>query len=229
MIAAYLNELAGALAFDPALASRVVREAREHLTDAAAEDEGEDRDEAERRAVARFGDPRDLAAQFAAVSLARQAWRVGIVIVLAIVVALAMMKARLVWYALVQWTIADDARAAAGLVLSVNRYAVWIAVLIGLGALFHVGRRRAPARFHAGYRSHLRRATLLFSCATAALAVSVIGDFILATLRMGMKFTTDTIIPVVSLSVEIASVAVIVIMIAKASRAMARTAGSFGA
>ena len=39
MIAAYLNELAGALAFDPALATRVVTEAREHLADAAAEDD----------------------------------------------------------------------------------------------------------------------------------------------------------------------------------------------
>ena len=48
MIAAYLSKLAGALAFDPALAARVVIEAREHLTDAAAEDACVDRDEAER-------------------------------------------------------------------------------------------------------------------------------------------------------------------------------------
>ena len=60
MIAAYLSKLAGALAFDPALAARVVIEAREHLTDAAAEDACVDRDEAERRAVARFGDPATL-------------------------------------------------------------------------------------------------------------------------------------------------------------------------
>jgi hypothetical protein len=229
MIAAYLNELAGALAFDPALASRVVTEAREHLADAAAEGDGEDREEAERRAVARFGDPRELAAQFAAVSLARQAWRVGVVIVLAIVVALAMMKARLAWYALVQWTIADDARAVAGLVLSINRYAFWIAVLIGLGALFHIGRRRAPAYLHAEYRTHLRRATLLFSAATVALAVSVAGDLILTALRVGANLTSDAIIPVASLSVEIGSVLAIVIMITNASRLMARTAGALGA
>jgi hypothetical protein len=41
-------------------------------------------------------------------------------------------------------------RAAAGLVLSVNRCAFWLAALIGLGALFHAGRRRAPNRLHAG-------------------------------------------------------------------------------
>ena len=226
MIAAYLSELAGALAFDPALASRVVTEAREHLVDAAAEDDSGNRDEAERRAVARFGDPRELAAQFATVSLARQAWRVGVVIVLAIVVAMAMMKARLVWYALVQWTIADDARAAAAIVLSVNRCAFWVAVLIGLGSLFHVGRRAAPARLHAGYRSHLRRATLLFSAATVALAVSVTGDLILMALRV--KLTLDSIIPIASVAVEIGSVAFLIVMIARASRLMARTAGALG-
>lgn len=226
MIAAYLSKLAGALAFDPALAARVVIEAREHLTDAAAEDACVDRDEAERRAVARFGDPRDLAAEFAAVALARQAWRVGVVIVLAILVALAMMKARLAWYALVQWTIADDARAVASVVLFVNRYAFWLAVLIGLGSLFHVGRRTAPARLHAGYRSHLRRATLLFSAATLALAVSVTGDLILMALRV--KLTPDSIVPIASVAVEIGSVAFLIVMIARASRLMARTAGALG-
>lgn len=226
MIAAYLKELSGALAFDPALATRVVTEAREHLADAAAEDDGEDRDEAERRAVARFGDPRELAAQFAAVSLARQAWRVGIVVVLAILMALAMMKARLAWYALVQWTIADDARTAAGVVLSVNRYAFWMAVVIGLGALFHIGRRRAPARLHAGYRTHMRRATVLFAATTAALAVSVASDLILLVFRL--QLTAASVIPIASLAVEIGSVAILIVMIARASRLMARTATSFG-
>lgn len=229
MIAAYLKELAGALAFDPALASRVVTEAREHLVDAAAEDACEDRDEAERRAVARFGDPRELAAEFAVVSLARQAWRIGVIIALSIVVAMAMMKARLAWYALVQWTIADDARAAAGVVLSVNRYAFWIAVLAGLGALFYLARRRAPARLHVGYRIHLRRATLLFSTATAALAVSAICDLILMALRTGAGLTSDAIVPLATLSIEIGCVALVIVMIARASRLMAHTAGAFGA
>ncbi len=145
---------------------------------------------------------------------------------LAIVVAMAMMKARLVWYALVQWTIADDARAVAAIVLSVNRYAFWVAVLIGLGSLFHVGRRTAPARLHAEYRSHLRRATLLFSAATVALAVSVTGDLILMALRV--KLTLDSIIPIASVAVEIGSVAFLIVMIARASRLMARTAGALG-
>jgi hypothetical protein len=227
MIAAYLRELADALAFDPALASRVVTEAGEHLADAAAEDGIEDREEAERRAAARFGDPLELAAGFAAISLASQARRVGFVIALAIVVVLAMMKTRVAWYALVQWTMAEDARAAAGIVLTINRYAFWIAVVLGIGALLHVGRRSAPARIHAEYRTHLRRAALLFSGATAALAVSVIGDLILTTLRVGMDISTDSVIPIASLSIEIGCIAIVIFMIAKASRRMAQAGRSF--
>jgi hypothetical protein len=229
MIAAYLRELAEALAFDPALASRVVTEAREHLSDAAAEDEIADRDEAERRAVARFGDPRELAAQFAAISLARQARRVGAVIVLAIVIVTAMMKARVAWYAFVAWTMPEDARAVAGIVLEVNRYAFWMAVLIGIGAFLHIGLHSTPTRVHARYRRQLRRAALLCSAAAAALAVSVTGDFILTALRVGIEFSREAVVPIASLSIEIASIAVVIFMIATATRRMVRTAHSFGA
>ena len=226
MIAAYLKELADALAFDPALASRVVTEVRDHLADAAAEHDIDDREEAESRAVARFGDPRELAAQFAAISLARQARRVGVVIVLAIVTVMAMMKARVAWYALVKWTIAEDAQTVAGIVLTINRYAFWIAVVTGLGALFHTGWRSVPTRVHAEYRTHLRRAALLFSGATAALAVSVIGDLILTSLRVGMALSGESIIPVASMSIEIGCIVTIIFMIASASRRTARTAAS---
>jgi hypothetical protein len=75
----------------------------------------------------------------------------------------------------------------------------------------------------------MRRATLLFSAATAALAVSVVGDLILTALRVGASLTSDAIIPIASLSVEIGSVVAIVIMIANAARLMARTAGALGA
>jgi hypothetical protein len=94
MIAAYLKRLSDALEFDPALASHVVAETREHLVDAADQESIDDREEAERRAVDRFGDPRALAAQFAAISLARHARRVGVGVVLAIVTIMVMMKTR---------------------------------------------------------------------------------------------------------------------------------------
>jgi HAAS domain-containing protein len=228
MISVYLKELADALAFDPALASRVVAEAREHLSDVADEDHIADRDEAERRAVARFGDPHELAAQFAAISLARQARRVGLVIVLAILIVLTMMKARVAWYALVAWAMPEDARAVAGIVFEVNRYAFWMAVVIGIGALLDIALRSTPERVSAGYRRQLRRAALLASAATAALAVSVTGDLILTALRVGTEFSTASAIPIASLSVEIALVAGVIFMIAATARRMARASGAFG-
>ena len=229
MIAAYLRELEGGLAFDPALASRVVAEVREHLADAAAEDEIADRDEAEQRAVVRFGDPRELAAQFAAISLARQARRVGLVMVLAILLVLAMMKARVAWYALVAWTMPEDARAVAGIVFEVNRYAFWMAVVIGIGAFLYIGLRNAPMRVDAGYRRQLRRAALLFWVAATALSVSVTGDLILTALRVGIGFSSEAVIPIASLSIEIALVAAVVFTTATTARRMARTASAFGA
>jgi hypothetical protein len=218
MIAAYLKQLADALAFDPPLAARVVAEARDHLADALAEEDIEDRAEAERRTVARFGDPRELAAQFAAISLARRTRRVGIGIVLAIIAVMLMMKARVAWYAALQWTMAEEARATASLVLTINRYAFWSAVVIGIGALVYVGRRKTPARLHADYRRHLRHAALLFAGAAAALGVSVTGDLILTALRVGTDLSADSLIPIVTMSIELACIAAVTWMIANAAR-----------
>ena len=223
MIAAYLKALADALAFDPALAARVVAEARDHLTDAVAEEDIEDRAEAERRAVARFGDPRELAAQFVAISLARRTRRVGIGVVLATIAVMLMMNARVAWYAAVQWTMAEDARALAGIVLTIDRYAFWAAIVLGIGALVYVGRRKTPTRVHPRYRTHLRRAAFLFAGATAALAVSVIGDLVLTALRVGTELSADALIPIATMSIEIASIAVVACMLAHATRRAAMT------
>src|SRR6478752_6702716 len=105
MIATYLEELAGALSFDPALSRRVAREVEDHLREAIEADAAGDREEAERRAVAGFGEPRALAVQFAAVSLARRTRRVGLAVVLAVVAVLAAMKARVAWYAAMEWAL----------------------------------------------------------------------------------------------------------------------------
>jgi hypothetical protein len=201
MIAAYLKRLSDALEFDPALASHVVAETREHLVDAADQESIDDREEAERRAVDRFGDPRALAAQFAAISLARHARRVGVGVVLAIVTIMVMMKTRVAWYAFVQWTLADDARATAATIHSISRYSFWLAATFGIGTLIYIGRRRTP----------------------------IIGDLILTGLRIEMERSAEAVIPIASLSIEIASIAILVFMIANASRRTAQMAKLFGA
>src|SRR5262244_2013950 len=94
VISAYVERLARALDFDPALSRCVRREVEDHLWEAVAADPTGDRLEAERRAVAHFGDPHVIAAQFAVVSLAKQARRVGVAAVLVIAAVFIVMKAR---------------------------------------------------------------------------------------------------------------------------------------
>jgi hypothetical protein len=67
VISDYLDSLAGALRFNRSLSGRVRQEVEDHLREAVAADPTRSGGEAERRAIARFGDPRILAAQLALV------------------------------------------------------------------------------------------------------------------------------------------------------------------
>jgi hypothetical protein len=73
VISEYVELLADKLSFDRSLSRYVRQEVEDHLWEAVAADDLGNTPEAQRRAVANFGDPDVIAAQFAAVSLARQA------------------------------------------------------------------------------------------------------------------------------------------------------------
>ena len=68
-ITAYLDELARELAFDPGLSRRVRHEVHDHLCESVDAEPGEAADGAEERAVARFGHPREIAAQYRALAI----------------------------------------------------------------------------------------------------------------------------------------------------------------
>jgi hypothetical protein len=70
MIQDYLDGLSRELDFDRSLARCVRQEVEDHLWEAVAADPTGNLLEAQRRAVANFGDARVIAAQFAVVSLA---------------------------------------------------------------------------------------------------------------------------------------------------------------
>jgi HAAS len=223
MISAYLRELADALRFDPPLARAVVQEVKDHLREAAAAEPIDDHQEAERRAIAKFGDARELAVQFAAVSLARWTRRAGIAIVLAIVAVMVMMKARVAWYAIMQRTMSDDARAIAAVVLAIDRYAFWISAIIGIAALIQISCYRTPVHLHTGYRRHLYRSVFLFAGATTALFVSVMSDIVLTMLQIGMTWSSESIVPIISISLEIACVVGIALLTVASRVHVART------
>jgi len=213
MISNYLDALADALSFDQSLSRCVRQEVEDHLRESVAADPIDDRLEAERHAVANFGDPHVLAAQFAVVALARRTRRIGVAVALAIAGVFGAMKARVAWYGVVQWTTHEEARALDARVLSIDRFAFWSAVVVGLGALGYINRDRIPAVFHPGCRKELRRALLLCVSATGFLVVSVMSDGVLTALQLGTDLCPASVIPIISMAIEIVCVGVVVFLI----------------
>lgn len=210
MIEPYLELLARELDFDRSLSRCVRQEVEDHLWQAVAADTAENRLEAQQRAVASFGDARTIAAQFAVISLARRSRRTGIAAVLAIGAVLMAMKVRVAWYAALQWAIGDDMRAVSGWVLRVDRYAFWLALIIGLGGFAYIRSRHIPVTLHRSYLKQLRRFLLLCGLAATALVISVLSDAVLTALQLrGTEWSASCLVPMLSMAIEIACVGVL--------------------
>ena len=211
LISDYVERLARELAFDRPLSLCVQREVDDHLWEAVAADPTDDRREAERRAIANFGDPRAIAAQFAVLSLAKQSRRAGIAAVVGIAGVFVAMKARVAWYAATQWALSEDMKALSGIIAAVDRYAFWSAVVAGLAGWAYICSCRVPAAFAASYRKQLRRFFLLCVVATAALVGCVASDAVLTALRLSeTEVSVRFFIPILSLAFEIACAGVLV-------------------
>ena len=225
MISHYLGQLAHELDFDPSLSRQVTQEVEDHLWQAVESDPVADRLEAERRAVAKFGDPRDIAAQFAAVSLAAHARRVGLAAVLVIAAVFIVMKARLAWYGVVPFPLAEETRALAEMVLAIDRWAFWLAVMAGLAGWMYIDSRRLPGGFSREYSVRLRRFSLLCSAAAVALVVCVAADGVLTSLRLiGAQWSVALVVPLFSVAIEIVCAGVLVSYLRAMARRAARTA-----
>jgi len=204
VITAYVARLACALAFDPSLARCVRREVEDHLWEAVAAHPTGDRLEAERHAVAHFGDPQVLAAQFAAASLAKHARRVGVAAVVMITAVFLVMKARLTWYAVMQCPAVDQMGALGAIVSSIDRYAFWLSVFVGIAGWVYIDSRRIPVAFTREYRGQLSRFVLLCAAAAGALIASVLSDGVLTSLRLvGTRWSLDVLMPLVSMAIEV--------------------------
>jgi HAAS len=206
----YLDALATALSFDPSLSRRVRREVEDHLLDAIAADPARDRSEAEGRAVARFGEPHAIAAEFARVSAARQARSLAAAIVVMVFVVFIAMKTRVAWYAATRWTMAEDMRPASEIVLLIDRYAFWTSVILAVAGFAYMVGRRIPPVLHRARDRHLRHVSLLCTIATAALVVSVISDGLLTAfwLREAL-LRAESLVPLISMAFEVACVGVL--------------------
>ena len=97
VIEQYVANLRRQLDFDPALAERLASEVEDHLRDAVEADPAGPSIEAERRAVERFGLAREIAGQFAAEAVDRQARRTWLTLLVAVVVTFVAMRLRIMW------------------------------------------------------------------------------------------------------------------------------------
>jgi hypothetical protein len=225
MIPDFLESLARELDFDRSLSRCVRQEVEDHLWEAVAADSTGNTLQAQRRAIANFGDARAIAAQFAVVSLAQRTRRAGIATVLVIAGDLIAMKARVAWYAAAQWGISDDMRALRGLVILIDRYAFWMSVIIGLGALAYILSREIPAAFYPAFRRQLRCFSLLCSATAAALLVSVVSDGVLTALQVrGMEPSAEIWVAIFTMAVEVACVGFLAFHIRSNTRRAASTA-----
>jgi len=225
VISDYVDQIAGELIFDRSLSRCVRQEVEDHLWEAVAADPTENMLEAQQRAIANFGDARTIAAQFAVISLAKHSRRVGAAAILVIAGVFIVMKARLAWYVAMQWAMSEDMRAISGIVVSIDRYAFWLSVIIGLGGLAYISSGRIPSSFHPAYRKQLRRFSLLCMIATAALVVSVISDGVLTALQLfGTELSAEFLVPIFSMAIEIACAGVLVFYIRSITQRTASTA-----
>jgi len=212
-VADYLEALTRELSFDRPLAHRVRQEVEDHLWEATAAN-GDTSIEAQARAVRSFGEAREIAGQYAALSLLLQARRSGAIIVLASGALYIAMKGRVAWYGLMQWAMSDTLQPVGKVVLAVDR-----AVLGAIGWAYISSRRVSP-RFHASCRAQLKRGLLLAMAAACPMVVSVTADAMVTALRLLEERPPVSVfmVPLLSIGIEVAFAAVLVTTIGKTLR-----------
>jgi hypothetical protein len=225
VISDYLKALADAFRFDRSLSRCVLQEVEDHLREAAAADPTCEGIEAERRAIANFGDPDVIAAQFASISLARQARSAGAVLILIIATVFVTMKTRVVWYIVTQWTVCDDMAAVIGIAASIDGYSFWFSVIIGIGGFAYITSRRISPVLDEGYRKQLRFSFILCLVATASLSVSVVSDGVLTALQLrGTEFCAGSLVPILTMAIEVGGIGILAFQIRHMMRRVTSTA-----
>ena len=226
MIPEYLATLTAALSFDARLAQRVRREFADHLAEAVAADPSSDRAEAERRAVARCGDPQAIAAELAVTLLARRTQRLALWLVLVLLGVLLAMKGHVAFYALMQWGVPDAMRPVAAALGTVARYTFLTAAAVGAASAAYGIRRRHPSSYlHTRFARHLHRFCLLAGTAAVALVVCILVDAVLAAIRLGsLQPSAAFIVPVASIAFEFAGAAALIVLIGTLLRRARSTA-----
>ena len=117
------------------------------------------------------------------------------------------MKARVAWYDWMRWEPTPDYRAVSAFALPIDHYATMLAILCALIGCAYIATRRAPSRVDWSYRKQLNRCIVLCGASAIALFLCVAADAALTGVRLsGTQWCAVTVVPVFSLTVEIAAV-----------------------
>src|SRR5262245_9340176 len=109
-----------------------------------------------------------------------------------------------------KWAMAEDMRPAGEIVLRIDRYAFWTAVILGLAGFAYMVARRAPLALRRAHDRQLRRFALLCTLATAALVVSVISDGFLTAFQLrDALLRAEALVPILTMAFEVACVGVL--------------------
>jgi len=219
LIADFAQQLADELRFDAALARRARVEVEDHLWEAVAHDATGGSPDAQQQAIAAFGHPRELARQYVAASLVSQVRRGTAAIGLTMVVVFAAMKARSLWYGLVQWEPTQHLQAAGAIGLPIDRFAFALAFALALLALVYVNTRWTAADSEMPLGRALSRCIALWGAASLAILVAVSTEAILTGIRLlESEACASVFVPVCSLMLEAAAVGAIVASISTMRR-----------
>lgn len=192
----YVAALKRDLDFDPALAQRMADEVEGHLRDAAEADPAWPSTEAEQRAVDRFGLAREIAAQFAADAVNRQARRTWIALLATVAVTFIAMRLRVMW-------LSDVGDSLSMLAPLIDRYAFVAAMAVGAVGWFA-----------------FRRSVLPLALCLAALAASIAAGIV----RAGLFVEGAPLHVVLAATGEIALVGLLLFHVVGLGRSLRRTA-----
>lgn len=124
------------------------------------------------------------------------------------------------WYGLMQWALSEAMQPVGKVVLAIDRTAYILAFLLGAVGWAYISSRRVSPRFHALCRAQLKRGLLLAMAAACPMVVSVIADAVVTALRYLEERPPVSVffIPVLSIAIEVAFAAALVIAIGKTLR-----------
>jgi len=219
VVTEYLDALARELSFDPRLSRRVRREVEDHLWEAAATEPGGETIEVQRRAIAKFGDPREIARQYAALSAFAQTRRIGVIVALALAGVFIAMKGRGIWYRVMQWGLSDQTEVLGAMGVSVARCAFAIALAVGIVGCAYIATRRAPTAVHRAYGEQMNYCVMLCMLVAGALFATVLVDAFLTTLHLlESGLSTSALVPILSTGMEVGLLSLLILGIRAALR-----------